>query len=455
MLVNPLQPSPTGAVYRGYDDAGAPGNADPPAWPADLASVEAVAAFLAGCRNDLEAPAIALQPAIAEVLAALRGQAQSLLARMSGSGATCFALCAGQAERDALAAAVAAEHPDWWVRPCTLAGSGQGLSEPIDGPAAAVAQPAAQFLAQRRQPLVQPPGRVDDHQAAAAERDAIPRIGRELRPQRLGKPAGCRRPRQRRADQAVLDRIPGHEGPVLPLAQASAQRGGQPLALVGLLERWVDQYQAAPLLRRQQRANRFVAVAAMHRHPAVAAIARPQRLGVVRMQLAGDQPVLGPQHPPHDLRRAGIARQSVGVHLAQQRRIGRRRRQPRPEHPPDAGLVLPRPLRLAGGQVVDPDAGVGVEHGERRRLLQQPLQHEAERGVLEHIDVVAGMEGVAVVHRRSKFCRLLQSLPLRGEAFAAGAACVPDLRKCNGCLKFLNRPLRRPPAPPARDPSPR
>src|SRR3984957_17402628 len=121
VLVNPLKPSPTGGVYRGYDDAGAPGNADAPAWPADLASVEAVAAFLANCRNDLEAPAIALQPAITEVLAALRAEPQTLLARMSGSAATCFALCAGGAERDALAAAIAAEHPVWWVRPCTLA----------------------------------------------------------------------------------------------------------------------------------------------------------------------------------------------------------------------------------------------------------------------------------------------------------------------------------------------
>ena len=123
VLANPLKASPTGGVYRGYDDAGAPGNADAPAWPADLTSVEAVAAFLANCRNDLEAPAIALQPAIAEVLAALRGQPQTLLARMSGSGATCFAICAGLAERDALAAAIAAEHSEWWVRPCLLAGS--------------------------------------------------------------------------------------------------------------------------------------------------------------------------------------------------------------------------------------------------------------------------------------------------------------------------------------------
>jgi 4-diphosphocytidyl-2-C-methyl-D-erythritol kinase len=123
VLVNPLRPSPTGAVYRGYDDAGAPGDADPPAWPADLGGIEAVAAFLAGCRNDLEAPAIGLQPAIAEVLEALRNWPETLLARMSGSGASCFAICAGWAERDALAATMAAAHPGWWVQPCVLAGS--------------------------------------------------------------------------------------------------------------------------------------------------------------------------------------------------------------------------------------------------------------------------------------------------------------------------------------------
>ena len=123
VLVNPLKPSPTGAVYRGYDEAGAPGAADAPAWPTDLPTVDAVAAFLAGCRNDLEAPAIALQPAIAAVLAALRGHPQTLLARMSGSGATCFAICSGLGERDALAAAIAAAHPGWWVQPCLLAGS--------------------------------------------------------------------------------------------------------------------------------------------------------------------------------------------------------------------------------------------------------------------------------------------------------------------------------------------
>jgi len=124
VLVNPLKPSPTGAVYRAYDAAGAPGDADPPVWPETLSSAEAVAEFLAICRNDLEAPATGLQPAIADVLYALRAQPETKLARMSGSGATCFAICGDQAEREALASSLAASHPDWWVRPCLLAGAG-------------------------------------------------------------------------------------------------------------------------------------------------------------------------------------------------------------------------------------------------------------------------------------------------------------------------------------------
>jgi 4-diphosphocytidyl-2-C-methyl-D-erythritol kinase len=64
-------------------------------------------------RNDLEASAIRLAPEIADVLGALRDQAPRL-ARMSGSGATCFALFDGEAARDAAAGRIAAAYPDWW-----------------------------------------------------------------------------------------------------------------------------------------------------------------------------------------------------------------------------------------------------------------------------------------------------------------------------------------------------
>jgi 4-diphosphocytidyl-2-C-methyl-D-erythritol kinase len=122
VLVNPLKPSPTGAVYRAYDAAGAPGDARPPEWPDALETVHDVAGFLATCRNDLEAPAISLQPAIADVLGALNARPETIFARMSGSGATCFALCANHQDRRDVAFSLSAAHPDWWVKDCRLAG---------------------------------------------------------------------------------------------------------------------------------------------------------------------------------------------------------------------------------------------------------------------------------------------------------------------------------------------
>jgi 4-diphosphocytidyl-2-C-methyl-D-erythritol kinase len=122
VLVNPLVASPTGAVYRAYDDAGAPGSAEPPPWPDPMETPQALADYLAGTRNDLEAPAISLQPAIAEVLAALRSRPETLFARMSGSGASCFAICASHDDARDAALGISDAHRDWWVRPCTLGG---------------------------------------------------------------------------------------------------------------------------------------------------------------------------------------------------------------------------------------------------------------------------------------------------------------------------------------------
>ena len=73
-------------------------------------------------RNDLEAPAIALVPEIADVLAALRAAPGLRLARMSGSGATCFGLFDGAAAAEAAARAIAAAHPAWWVAACSIGG---------------------------------------------------------------------------------------------------------------------------------------------------------------------------------------------------------------------------------------------------------------------------------------------------------------------------------------------
>jgi 4-diphosphocytidyl-2-C-methyl-D-erythritol kinase len=122
VLVNPRVPSPTGAVYRGYDDMGAPGGADRPSLPDAFESAEEMAGFLADCRNDLETPAVRLTPLIGEVLETLRGEPETLLGRLSGSGATCFALCASDIEAEGLAERLERMRPDWWVRRCRLGG---------------------------------------------------------------------------------------------------------------------------------------------------------------------------------------------------------------------------------------------------------------------------------------------------------------------------------------------
>ena len=127
VLVNPGVPSPTGAVYRAFDDGGAKGTADRPPMPEAFESAQEVAGFLAYCRNDLEAPAVALTPAIGEALETLRDEPEVLLARMSGSGATCFALCAGDIEAEGLTERLEQMRPDWWVRRCRLGGPWDNL----------------------------------------------------------------------------------------------------------------------------------------------------------------------------------------------------------------------------------------------------------------------------------------------------------------------------------------
>jgi 4-diphosphocytidyl-2-C-methyl-D-erythritol kinase len=102
LLVNPRLPLATGPVFKGWDGV------DRGALPSG--SVREIA--LAG-RNDLETPAITLCPAIADVLAAL-SETEPLVARMSGSGATCFALYERHDVMREAAEKLALIHPGWW-----------------------------------------------------------------------------------------------------------------------------------------------------------------------------------------------------------------------------------------------------------------------------------------------------------------------------------------------------
>lgn len=121
LLVNPGLACPTPAIFRARAATGTPFS------PADAVpggrfdSAAAFAAALAASGNDLQDPAIGLTPEIGAVLRAIAHTAGCLLARMSGSGATCFGLFATVGE--AAAAAAALRRPGWWVW-------GGGLYEP-------------------------------------------------------------------------------------------------------------------------------------------------------------------------------------------------------------------------------------------------------------------------------------------------------------------------------------
>ncbi len=122
VLVNPRVPVSTPAVYRQLDASEAFGDIARPAMPAAFEDATELAAWLAAQRNDLEAPAIAVEPEVGAVLETLAGEPETLLARVSGSGGTCFALCAGDIEAEGLAERLEAMAPGWWVRRCRLGG---------------------------------------------------------------------------------------------------------------------------------------------------------------------------------------------------------------------------------------------------------------------------------------------------------------------------------------------
>jgi 4-diphosphocytidyl-2-C-methyl-D-erythritol kinase len=111
VLVNPGVAVPTGAVFAALGRRDNPPLPDLPPFP----DAPSLFAWLAGTRNDLEPPARAVAGPIAEVLAALAAQPGCALARMSGSGATCFGLFATEAPARAAADALARAEPGWWV----------------------------------------------------------------------------------------------------------------------------------------------------------------------------------------------------------------------------------------------------------------------------------------------------------------------------------------------------
>jgi 4-diphosphocytidyl-2-C-methyl-D-erythritol kinase len=118
VLANPGVVSSTGMVFSALEGRfGQPLAAPVP--PPGL-SVADLAMWLNEARNDLTRPALANVPAIGEALAALAGTPDVLLARMSGSGSTCFGIYPTTAQADAAAAWLRGRAPGWWIKSAVL-----------------------------------------------------------------------------------------------------------------------------------------------------------------------------------------------------------------------------------------------------------------------------------------------------------------------------------------------
>lgn len=114
LLVNPGVAVPTKDVFANLKERRGVEMTLPSGRFNDLADI---LRFLESTGNDLEAPALALQPVIGEVLSSLNAVPGALFTRMSGSGATCFALMPDDGGCARAAAALKDKYPDWWVQP--------------------------------------------------------------------------------------------------------------------------------------------------------------------------------------------------------------------------------------------------------------------------------------------------------------------------------------------------
>jgi 4-diphosphocytidyl-2-C-methyl-D-erythritol kinase len=121
VLVNPRLPVATAEVFARYD-AGDRTKPHSMRLPLGLTGMREAVTLIRHGTNDLEPPARAIQPAIGEALAVLEQEGSCLLARMSGSGASCFGLYESQQAAAQAAARMSQARPDWWVRATRLSG---------------------------------------------------------------------------------------------------------------------------------------------------------------------------------------------------------------------------------------------------------------------------------------------------------------------------------------------
>jgi 4-diphosphocytidyl-2-C-methyl-D-erythritol kinase len=121
VLVNPRVPLSTARVFTALNAPPAPPFARPELGR-DIRSLQGLLDVMRSIGNDLERPAIALLPVIANIKAALTAQPGYRLSALSGSGPTCFGVFSDAAAASQAAAALGSAHPNWWIVATRLAG---------------------------------------------------------------------------------------------------------------------------------------------------------------------------------------------------------------------------------------------------------------------------------------------------------------------------------------------
>jgi 4-diphosphocytidyl-2-C-methyl-D-erythritol kinase len=114
VLINPGKGLPTPAVFKQFKASGQPFS-PLKRLERDPATVEELVADLKARGNDLYSPACALMPEIPEIITVLEASGECLLARMSGSGATCFGIFPDETAAKSAAAQIRAVRPRWWI----------------------------------------------------------------------------------------------------------------------------------------------------------------------------------------------------------------------------------------------------------------------------------------------------------------------------------------------------
>ena len=207
-----------------------------------------------------------------------------------------------------------------------------------------------------------------------------------------------------RRRRGALDRVPRRVDALRPALLGRGQRVGdlgelQLLCLVGR----VDQRQPAPLLRRQQRLQRLVAVPQVDGKTTVMRELAAHGVGFPGRKLAQGRPVVRPHQHGRDAGRTRIEADSLGVFRGESpdeaEVPGRQRRQvARLGEPADPGVRLAALARRLAVEVVAAAPRVRVQEKEGLVLLRQPLEQRHQHDVLEYVAEIAGMKSVAVVH---------------------------------------------------------